>query len=100
MHEYKQAAAMHREALEFRKRVLPADHPDIAASMHMSNLACAFGSIGEYKQAAEMHRKALEFRKRVLPADHPDIATSTKNLAISMKNLAIVEKSGKGCILF
>jgi hypothetical protein len=43
--EYKQEAEMHREALEIRKRVLPADHPDIATST--DNLAIALGSEDE-----------------------------------------------------
>ena len=74
----KQRAALHKEALDFRKRVLPADHPDIATSM--GGLAEAYGALGDHKQSAALHKEALDFGKRVLPADHPDIATSMNNL--------------------
>ncbi len=66
----KQRAALHKEALDFDKRVLPANHPDIAT------LAEAYGALGDHKQRAALHKEALGFKKRVLPADHADIATS------------------------
>ncbi len=65
-------------SLALSKRVLPADHPDIAA--RMGGLASADGALGDNKQSAALHKEALDFKKRVLPADHPGNATSMHNL--------------------
>ena len=67
------------ETLAFYKRVLPADHPDIARSMH--NLAGTYGQLGQHEEALKLQEETLAFRKRVLPVDHPLIAQSMHNLA-------------------
>ena len=83
--QYQEALQLRQEVLEFRKRVLPEDHPDIARSMH--NLAASLSNLGEHQEAMQLQREVLEFNKRVLPEDHPDIAASMHNLAISLGDL-------------
>jgi tetratricopeptide (TPR) repeat protein len=68
-------------ALTLARKVLPADHPDIATSMH--NLASTYGALGRHEDALRLQEETLACLKRVLPADHPDIATSMNNLARS-----------------
>jgi hypothetical protein len=58
-------------ALEFDRRVLPPDHPDIGRSMN--NLAATYSDLGRYADALAMQESALKFFRRVLPPDHPDI---------------------------
>ena len=76
------------ETLTFRKRVLPADHPDIATSMN--NLAIAYRDLGRHEDALQLLEEKLAVRKRMLPADHPDIATSMGNLASTYRDEILV----------
>ena len=48
------------EALAFRRRVLPEDHPDIATSM--SNLASTYGDLYRHDEALPLQDEALAFR--------------------------------------
>jgi hypothetical protein len=63
---------MQERALEFHRRVLPPNHPDIGTSM--SNLATTYSALGRHEDALAMKQRELEFRRRVLPPRHPDIA--------------------------
>jgi tetratricopeptide (TPR) repeat protein len=74
-----EARALHEEALALRRRVLPAEHPDIGTSLN--NLAGVMESQGELAGAREKYEEALTLLRRVLPAEHPAIATSLNNLA-------------------
>jgi hypothetical protein len=78
--DHEEAIVLFEEALAMRRRLLPADHPDIARSL--DNLASSRSSQGEYAQGALLHEEALAMRRRLLPEDHPDIAMSLNNLAI------------------
>ena len=70
----KEALKLQEEVLEFRQRVQPKDHPDIATSM--LGLGSTYGKLGRDKEALKLHEEALECFKHVLPEDHPDIAAS------------------------
>ena len=65
------ALAMQESVLEFFRRVLPADHPDIGSAM--GNLAQTYNALGRHSDALAMQKSVLEFRRRVLPSDHPSI---------------------------
>ena len=92
------ALAMQERVLEFRRRVLPEDHPGIGeghvwsgvacgdvivgrwidvfvfrAGLAMGNLASTYSDLGRHEDALAMKERVLEFRRRVLPEDHPDI---------------------------
>jgi tetratricopeptide (TPR) repeat protein len=62
-----------------RKKLLGAEHPDVATSLN--NLALLYGSQGKYEQAEPLYLQALEMTKKLLGAEHPDVATSLNNLA-------------------
>ncbi|MCA9655870.1 MAG: serine/threonine protein kinase [Myxococcales bacterium] len=67
-------------ALELRRRLLPADHPDLARSLN------ALGNVhlhrGELLEALELYRAALEARERVFGPHHPAVAGALNNLAL------------------
>jgi len=60
------------QTLAFRRRVLPADHPDIASAM--SSTASSYSALGRHTEALHLSEQTLAFLRRVLPADHPEIA--------------------------
>jgi tetratricopeptide (TPR) repeat protein len=76
---------MVESVLEFRRRVLPPDHPHIGDTMY--NLALAYGDLGRHEDALAMQESALEFRRRVLPPDHPYIGSSMSDLAATYDHL-------------
>ncbi len=85
------ALALQEKVLEFRRRVLPEDHPHIGAvdgisgfawvdcdafgiaGSAMHNLAISYADLGRHADALALKEQVLEFRRRVLPKDHPDI---------------------------
>jgi len=71
--------------LELRRRLLPADHPDIASAM--GNLANTYSALGRHDNALVLQEEAVAFRKRVLPPDHPHIAMAMGNLAATYSAL-------------
>eukprot|EP00798_Chlamydomonas_sp_ICE-L_P015437 gene15437-21524_t len=77
--QYKKAESMYQRALDARKCVSGADHPDTIDSIN--NLAVCIQEQGRNQEAEPMHQQALEARKRVLGADHPDTIASINNLA-------------------
>ena len=59
-----EAAQLHKETLEIRKRALGPEHPDTLQSMN--GLASSYRSLGRTKQAAQLHEETLEIQKRAL----------------------------------
>ena len=94
---HEEALAMRERVLEFDRRVLPENHPDIgeghvwscvacvvpvvARCMYLPrcagtatlNLAATYSALGRHEDALAMQERALEFRRRVLPENHPDV---------------------------
>jgi non-specific serine/threonine protein kinase/serine/threonine-protein kinase len=71
--------AMHH-ALEIRKDVLGADHPDTLRSMY--NLARLYWAQGRYDEAEPLLLETLETQERVLGADHPDTLGTRQYLGV------------------
>jgi len=67
------------QALEVRKRLLGAEHHDVAESLN--NLAELYYNQGRYAEAEPLFKQALEMTKHLLGPEHPDVATSLDNLA-------------------
>jgi hypothetical protein len=67
-----------KKSLATVRRVLPADHDDIA--MSLNNLGTAYESQGDTSKAIELFEESGAMRRRVSPADHAHIATSLGNL--------------------
>ena len=80
--EFSEAARIHCETLEVRRRVLGAEHTDTLASA--CNLANALVEQGKLLQAVELHRQTLEARRRVLGPEHPDTLVSQNNLGCAV----------------
>jgi tetratricopeptide (TPR) repeat protein len=87
---YQDALMMQEKTLEFQRRVLPENHPEIGAVQSrsifsyltqyavanvMNNLAATYFDLGRYKDALVMQERTLECRRRALPENHPDIGT-------------------------
>jgi pentatricopeptide repeat protein len=85
------ALVLLEKVLQFRRRVLPKDHPDIGdvrympfvqfigvtnastAGVAMSNIAHTLGKVGRWADALKLFEEAMEFRIHVLPEEHPEI---------------------------
>eukprot|EP00798_Chlamydomonas_sp_ICE-L_P020038 gene20038-26753_t len=80
MGQYTEAEPMYQQALEGRKHVLGADHPDTIRSVEL--LAGCISDQGRYQEAEPVYRQALEGKKRVLGADHPATLGCVCNLAV------------------
>ncbi len=76
---YPRADSLFARAVEIRRRVLGAEHPDTLRSM--SSLANTLWSEGRYAEAEKLEREALGIQRRVLGPEHPDTLTSINNLA-------------------
>ena len=81
---HNEALRMMERALDFRRRTLHKNHPDIATSM--SNLAAIYGESGRYGEALRMDQETLAVR-RTLRKDDPAIGDTLNNLAITYSEL-------------
>ncbi|MEM8719517.1 MAG: tetratricopeptide repeat protein [Cyanobacteria bacterium P01_G01_bin.39] len=77
--KFYQAIPLAQKALEIRKKILGAEHPDVAASLN--NLAELYLNQGEYDKAEPFYLQALELRKKLFGNNHADVAISLQNLA-------------------
>ncbi len=84
--EYTNAAAMHRRALELRKKLFGAEHPDVASSLN--DLAQALYGEGKWADAEATHRAALAMRRKLLGNDHVATAQSLNNLGEALRKQA------------
>jgi hypothetical protein len=75
-----EAEPLEAQALEARRRVLGAEHPDTLKSI--SNLALIYQDQGRLEEAELLRVQELETRKRLLGAEHPGTLTSMNNLAL------------------
>ncbi|KAG7429090.1 Kinesin light chain [Fusarium oxysporum f. sp. raphani] len=83
--KYRAAAALYRETLEVKEKVLGKEHPSTLDSMN--NLALVLDSIGEYEEASKMHRETLEVKKKILGKEHPSTLNSMNNLALVLDSM-------------
>lgn len=82
------------KAFAIRRKLLPANHPDLATSLN--NLGRIQQNIAQhglgrnpsaFAQALGHFQAALHIRQTSLPSDHPDLANSYYNLALIHANL-------------
>ncbi|KAK3939624.1 P-loop containing nucleoside triphosphate hydrolase protein [Diplogelasinospora grovesii] len=64
-----EAAAMKKEVLEKRQRILGDEHPDTISAMN--NLANTLGDQGKLDEAVAMLKEVLEKMQRILGREHP-----------------------------
>ncbi len=94
LQRHQDALLLQQETLEFRRRVLPENHPDICATRcnvisfpcymtiivagdSMGNLGSTYMALGRHQYALAMNEKTLELMRRVLPQNQPNIGAST-----------------------
>ena len=94
LQRHQDALLLQEKTLEFRRRVLPKNHPDIGttwcdvisltwhmtiivAGDSMGNLGSTFMALGRYQDAEAINKKTLEFMRCVLPENHPNIGATS-----------------------
>ena len=68
---HQDALVLHRKALEFRRRVLPENHPEVGLSCF--NISLSYREAGDFHRAIERAREALRMFQAVLPPSHPHV---------------------------
>jgi non-specific serine/threonine protein kinase/serine/threonine-protein kinase len=74
------------EALALRRRILPPEHPDIAATLN--NLGAARWASSRYREAIPPLEEALAIRQKTYGPDNADVAGTVTNLALVHTALA------------
>jgi tetratricopeptide (TPR) repeat protein len=78
-------------ALDGRRRVLGAEHPETLTSLH--NLAWLRDKQKRHDESVATYLQVIELRRRVLGADHPHTLLSMENLAIVYQALGQYAKA-------
>jgi len=76
--KYRESAALNRQAISLRKRILPADHFDVVSSLH--NLANALYMAGEGEDALATYEEVLAIWEKALGPSHPSVANVHNNM--------------------
>jgi tetratricopeptide (TPR) repeat protein len=63
--DFDEAGPLLHAALERRKQILPADHPDLAVSLF--NVGWLYQDLGNFGKAEDLYRQALAMRERTAP---------------------------------
>ncbi|AEH07616.1 MULTISPECIES: tetratricopeptide repeat protein [Protofrankia] len=77
--DHQRAYELDQDILSRRRRILPADHPDILASAN--SIVMDLRALGRFDEAYMLALDTWERRRRVLGDDHPDTLSSAANLA-------------------
>lgn len=91
--EYDDALKYYGKALEIRKKVLGAKHPDTANSYN--NIGIVYYDLGKYEDALKYYKDALKIQEKVLGEEHPDTATSYNNIGSAYCKLGKYNKALK-----
>jgi len=68
---HQDALVMGEKALEFRRRVLPENHPDMGIAC--LNLGAGCANVGNMHRALPLTREALRIFQATLPPSHPHV---------------------------
>ena len=68
---HQDALVMMEKTLEFRRRVLPENHPDIGISCFNLGISCH--KVGDLHRALQFAREALRIFQATLPPSHPHV---------------------------
>jgi hypothetical protein len=96
---HQDALVLQEKTLEFRRRVLPENHPDTGVmrlclfastcdfthsvpGQSMGFLGNTYSALGRHQDALVLQEKTLELHRRVLPENHPDIGVKQLCLLI------------------
>ena len=72
------ALVTHEKTLEFRRRVLPKNHPDLGISYY--NISVSYSQVGGLIRAIEMAREALRIFQASLPPSHHHVQDASQHL--------------------
>jgi len=72
------ALVLQEKTLEFRRRVLPENHPDIGTSCY--NISLSYRQAGDFHRAIERAREALRIFQAALPPSHPRVEQAQKQV--------------------
>ena len=86
MEEYGKALEFMLKAITIREKILPDNHPDLAASYN--NVGNTYRILGDLKKALDFHLKAFEIWQNILPQNHPNIATSCSHIAFTLGKMS------------
>ncbi len=110
--KYNEALCLHLEVLEFHRRALPENHPQIGegdtalllllyflslpdnvpfvfvriSGVAMGKAAMLHTKLGQHNQALALQEKVLEFNLRLLPENHPDIGENLLQCAATSQS--------------
>merc|ERR1712032_1463293 len=73
------------EALEMKRRLLPADDPSITTTL--DHMALVYFDLNQFPEAMRIQQQVLAHRQRVLPLGHTSIAESMSYLALTLVEL-------------
>jgi tetratricopeptide (TPR) repeat protein len=76
--EYKEAAKFYEKSIEIRRKFIPSDHFNLAASILC--LGNVYQNLGEYPKALSFHQEAVQIYQKIFPPNHPDLARSYHNI--------------------
>jgi CHAT domain-containing protein len=79
-HKYQEALPLAEKAVAIRRRLLGAEHPDYASSLH--DLAVQHQGLGAYRAAQPHLEDVLAIRRKVLGEAHPSTAESYRDLGL------------------
>jgi hypothetical protein len=68
---HQDALVLQEKTLDFFRRVLPENHPDIGTPCF--NISLSYGQAGDFHRAIERAHEALRIFQAALPPSHPNI---------------------------
>jgi len=83
---FDEAEAFFRDVMEFRIKVLGAEHPDTLRSI--SKLALAYHAQSRFAEAKALGLRAMEAQKRILGEEDPETMSTMSHLAMTFSDLS------------
>ncbi|MBI5470833.1 MAG: CHAT domain-containing protein [Ignavibacteriae bacterium] len=83
--DFATAMNLYKRALIIREKLLPPNHPDVAASV--SVLGIVYRRLGQFDEARPLFEKSLRLRELAFGPEHREVAVSLTNLALLQQDL-------------
>jgi tetratricopeptide (TPR) repeat protein len=88
-----EAFTLAERSLALREKLLPAGHPEIAASLNI--VAFLYQALGRLAKAEPLFARALDMLEKALPADHLDIAAGLERWRCSIRLRGVLRKPSR-----